>query len=357
MTGRGRTRFTAAIRRVSIVVPTYNEAEHVEHLVEDVARQDFAGEVEVFVADGRSSDGSVERLREAARRRSLDVTIVDNPARWVSPGLNACIERARGDLIVRLDCHSRYPADYVSRTVAAAEETGAWAVGAVADPVGRTPMERAVACALDGPFGGAHWTRHGRSSERVEVDNFYLGAFRPEALARAGLFDETLVRNQDDELNLRIRRSGGFIVLDPTIRVAYTPRGSLGAVFRQYYQYGLWKVPVMRKHGQVLSARSLAPIVFTSSLAGLAAGGIVSRRARGLLALETGAYLSAALLFGAGAVRRRREPWSLLPRVLAVYPTSHAAYGLGMVAGLVHVLRRTRADAAPPAGAGESPGA
>jgi hypothetical protein len=117
-------------------------------------------------------------------------------------------------------------------------------------------MERAVACALDGPFGGAHWTRNGSRPERTEVDNFYCGAFRPLAFERAGLFDETLVRNQDDELNFRIRQSGGRLVLDPAISSEYFPRGDFRGLARQYYQYGVWKIPVMLKHQRVLSGRS-----------------------------------------------------------------------------------------------------
>src|SRR5438270_7323366 len=122
-----------------------NEAAHIEGFVSDLAGQDFDGEVEIFVADGASSDDSVARLESAAARHGLVLTVVPNPQRWVSYGLNACIRRASGDLIVRLDCHSSYPADYLRRCAIAAEETDALNVGGLFEPVGRTPMERAVA--------------------------------------------------------------------------------------------------------------------------------------------------------------------------------------------------------------------
>lgn len=329
----------SAIRRISVVVPLRNEAEHIEALVRDIAAQDVAGDVELLVADGASSDGSVDRLRAAAKWYGVDLTVFDNPDRWVSHALNICIRATRGDLIVRLDCHSRYPADYLRRCIEAAEETGAENVGGVFVPTGRTPTERAVACAMDSPFGGIHWTRHGHDG-RVEVDTVPYGAFRPEAFRLAGLFDETLVRNQDDEFNLRLRRAGGRVVLDPSIRVFYTPRGTFRSLFRQYYQYGRWKPAVMRKHRVPTSARSLVPAIFVASLLMLAPLGLRFRPASRVLAVETGAYGVGALVFGVAAVRRRREPWTLLLRVVVAFPTFHVAHGLGMLIGLVRARPR-----------------
>lgn len=320
------------IGRISVIVPMMNEAEHVDDLVADLAGQDWGGELELFVADGRSSDGSVERLRAAASRRGLQLAVIDNPERWVSPGLNRCVRAATGELIVRLDCHSRYPADYLRRCAVAAEETGAENVGGVSVPTGRTAMERAVAAALDSAFGGVGWTRH-RSDRRVEVDTVPFGAFRPEAFQLVGLFDESLRRNQDDEFNLRLRRAGGRVVLDPSIRVLYTPRGNFRRLFRQYSEYGRWKAPVMRKHRQPTSARSLVSGGFVGSLLVLGILAVWLPAALVLFGVELMLYTAVALSFAVVGVRRRRLPWALLPRVFAVYPTVHVAHGLGMLVG------------------------
>jgi succinoglycan biosynthesis protein ExoA len=334
----------ARVKRVSVIAPMWNEAAHIDGFVADIAAQDFDGELELLVADGASTDGSADRLRGAAEREGIEVTVLDNPARWVSAGLNACIRAATGGLIVRVDCHSRYPTDYVRRCVAAAEETGAENVGGIFIPIGRTSTERAVACAMDSPFGGIHWTRHGED-ERVEVDTVPYGAFTPDAFERAGLFDETLVRNQDDEFNLRLRLAGGKIVLDPAIRIFYTPRGKFVRLFRQYYEYGLWKPAVMSKHGRVVSARSLAPIAFVGSLAVLGALSIFSGTARVLLGLEVAAYLAGALVFGVLAVRAAGERLRLLPRVIAAFTVFHVAYGIGMAVGWIRVGLRRRSGA------------
>jgi len=120
---------TNTIRRISVITPMRDESASIGDFVADLAAQDFGGELEVLVADGGSVDGSVEQLIAAAERAPLALHVLDNPAGWVSPGLNACIREAKGDLIVRLDCHSRYPADYLRRLAELSEQTGAWNVG------------------------------------------------------------------------------------------------------------------------------------------------------------------------------------------------------------------------------------
>jgi succinoglycan biosynthesis protein ExoA len=330
--------------RVSVVAPMWNEAGHIDDFVGDIAAQDYDGDVELLVADGRSTDGSVELLRAAAERHGIAAKVLDNPARWVSAGLNSCIRAASGDLIVRVDCHSRYPSDYLRRCVTAAQETRADNVGGVFVPRGRTRTERAVGLAMDSPFGGIHWTRHG-PNERVEVDTVPYGAFRANVFDRVGYFDESLVRNQDDEFNLRLRLAGGKIVLDPSIRIFYTPRGSFRRLFRQYYEYGLWKPAVMRKHGRVVSARSLAPIAFLASLVVLGLLAPFSKLALLFFAVEAGFYVLGALVFGVLAIRARRESWSLLLGVIASFFIFHVAYGLGMTVGWLRgALRREPAS-------------
>jgi succinoglycan biosynthesis protein ExoA len=325
-------RHTAPIRRISVIAPMWNEARHIEQLVADLAAQDFDGEMELIVADGGSTDGSVDLLRSAAERHGVNLKVLNNPVRWVSAGLNSCIREATGDLIVRVDCHSGYPPDYLRQCARVAEETGADNVGGIFLPRGETGVERAVGAAMDSPFGGIHWTRHGASG-RHDVDTVPYGAFRPRAFEIAGLFDETLVRNQDDEFNLRLRHAGGRIVLDPSIRIFYTPRSSFRRLFRQYFEYGLWKPAVMRKHGRVVSVRSLAPILFLVSLIGLALAAPFSHLALVLLEVEIDIYLIGAIVFGVLALRAKREQLRMLPRVVAAFLTFHVAYGIGMAAG------------------------
>jgi succinoglycan biosynthesis protein ExoA len=328
-------RYGQRIERLSVIAPMLNEAAHVEGFVADLASQDFDRPVQILVADGGSTDGSVAVLETAARRAGLNLTVLENPAGWVSSGLNACIRGATGDLLVRLDCHSRYPTDYLRLCAEAAEESDALAVGGIVVPEGRTPTERAVACAMDSPFGGIGWMRATTEAVRRDSDILTYGAFRPEAFSRVGLFDESLLRNQDDEFTLRIRRAGGRVLLDSSIKVVYAPRGSYRSVFRQYFQYGYWKVRVMKKHNQVLSGRSLVPPVFVGSLVVLLPAAVFFPVARLILGLELATYLLCAMVFGYRSVRARREPLGLVPRVVAVFPMFHIGYGVGMLWGFV----------------------
>jgi succinoglycan biosynthesis protein ExoA len=328
------------VRRITLNIPMYNEADHVEPLVDDIAAQDWDGEIRILVADGRSSDDSVALLLAAAERAELELRVIDNPKRTQSAGLNLCIAEADGDLIVRLDCHTRYPADLLTLLARAAEETGAWNVGGTFAPQGRTVMERAVACAYDSPFGGTGWTKDQSGTERVEADLVYYGAFRPIVFERAGVYDEELPVAEVEDLCQRIRDAGGTVVFDPAIKLYYTPRGSLGRVFVQYYRYGLWKVAAMTKHKRVLSGRSIVPLVFVTTLAAGAAAAPKSRAARALLAAEAGAYLAGAAAFAVRSVKARDEPLSLVPRVVATFAAFHTAHGVGQLHGWARQARR-----------------
>ena len=339
--GRASRPQASRIECVSIIVPMLDEETRVDGLVADIAAQKFAGELELLVADGGSRDRSVERLRAAASRHSLALTLIENRDRLIPHGLNACIRRARGDLIVRMDCRAHYPHDYLRRCIAAAEETGAWNVGGLTVPVGRSRMGRAAACATDSPFGGIGWTRHAAGG-RDEVDTVYGGAFRRHAFEQVGLFDGSLPRNEDEDFNFRLRRAGGRVILDTQIKIFYSPRDSAAELFSQYAGYGRGKVDLMMKHRQPMSLRSLLPLTFVSSLAALTLISIRSRRARPLLTAEVSVYSVCAFGFGLRAIARRKEPLRLLPTVAAVFPVLHLGYGVGMLRGLAAVAADRR---------------
>ena len=325
---------------ITVVAPMRNESAYVEDLVADLAAQDVQEEFEVIIADGGSTDGSPNLLKAAAERAGLRLTLLDNPRGFASPGLNLCIREAKGDIIVRFDCHTRYPPDYVRRCVEGVRETGAWNVGGIFTAIGTTPIERAVACALDSPFGGHNWTRKAAAGRRIEVDTNYLGAFPREALERVGLYDEELVVTEVEDLNLSLQRAGGKVLLDPDIRSYYRPRGSFGDLFHQYFRYGYWKVAAMVKHRAVLSARSVVPCVFVLSLVGLGIACVFGVTARWLLFAELAIYALGALVFGVLAIRRRKETLRLLPLVMAAFATFHVSHGLGMLGGVGRQLLR-----------------
>jgi len=334
---------------VTVVMPLRNEARSIATSLATVLGQDYpAHRFEVIVADGMSDDGTREAIDavvaaargEAAsvRGEAASVTIIDNPGLVVATGLNAAISMAKGDVIVRVDGHCEVQHDYVTTCVRLLEETGADNVGGITSARGTGLLQRAIALGMSSPFGVGN-ARFRYASKPGWVDTVFPGAWRREVFERIGGFDEELVRNQDDELNLRLRKAGGTIVLDPSIEVRYRPRGSLRKVWDQYYEYGLWKVPVMRKHGEVQTIRGEVPLAFVLSMLVLGAAAPWSRVARRLLAAQTLLYTGLGVVFAVRAVRGRGEPLTLVPVVFAAFPAFHLGHGWGHAVGLLRALR------------------
>ena len=328
--------------KVSIVIPCRNERRHIGAFLDSLLRQSFdrEWEIEILVADGMSDDGTREVLRQYMQR-APSVQMIDNPGRIVSTGLNAAIAASTGDVIIRMDAHTVYATDYVRRCVEVLHQTGADNVGGPWVARGMGSMGRAIAAAFQSPFCAGGGRSHNPSYEG-DADTVYLGCWRRSAFERFGLFDPELVRNQDDELNFRIRRGGGRLYQSPLIQSYYTPRSSLLAVFKQYLQYGFWKVAVMRKHGSVASWRHLVPAVFVGSiLLGLLLITLSAAMAWSDLALFAGTLLGSELMLYALACLCASLPYVgtlelqsllVLPGVIAVH---HIAYGLGFLWGLL----------------------
>ena len=336
-----------AERCVSVIVPCRNERAHIAGFCADVLRQTLPSgwTLQVLIADGLSDDGTRELLSTLCAA-DAQLQVLDNPQRIVSGGLNRAMAAAQGEVIVRMDVHTSYAPDYVAQCLVALESTGATCVGGPWRPVGEGWPQAAIAAAFQSRFGSG-----GAASRRIDfsgpVDTVYLGAWRREDLLRLGGFDESLVRNQDDELNLRIVRSGGVVWQSADIRSTYTPRGSFAALFRQFYQYGYWKVPVIRKHRLPASPRHLAPFAFVSCLVVLAALALWSTLARMVLAGVLAVYALVAL---ASATRLTRAPHRLRDTlgIAAAFVCMHLGYGLGFGRALVEwlLLQRPPGEAA-----------
>jgi glycosyltransferase involved in cell wall biosynthesis len=325
---------------VTVIVPCRNEQAHIEAFLGSLLRQEATdGALEFLIADGMSDDGTRERLQSLVARHPT-IRVIDNPQGIVSTGLNAAIRVAQGEIIIRMDAHTEYAPDYIQQCVRALELTEADNVGGAWRATGRTYLQRAIAAAFQSPFSSGGAASHAVDYEGA-VDSVYLGCWRKATLQRLGGFDEELVRNQDDELNLRLSRGGGRIWQSKSIRSWYSPRASIVALFRQYAQYGYWKVRVIQKHRLPASVRHLAPAGFIASLIVLASVAPFSLVARWglclLLALYLLANVVASILTGARPGKLAFLP--VLPPIFAAY---HLGYGYGFLRGIVDflVLRR-----------------
>jgi succinoglycan biosynthesis protein ExoA len=327
---------------VSVIIPCRNEQDYIESCVRSVLSQESSGGgLEVIVADGMSDDGT----REALRRLAQDYTnlrVLDNHEKIVSHGLNSAVREARGSIIVRVDVHTAYAPDYVRECVAVLNESGAENVGGPWRAVGDGYIGRAIAAVFHSPFGSGGARAHDTKYEG-KVDTVYLGCWRKSTLERIGGFDEELVRNQDDELNLRLHRAGGTIWQSTRIRSWYSPRNSLRELFRQYSQYGYWKVRVMQKHRVAASWRHLVPAAFVLTVCVLIAASPFSSKAGIALAFVVGAYSISTM--GASVVTAVSNDMGLLPVLPLVFGCFHLGYGYGFLRGILDFMIRRRAPA------------
>lgn len=310
---------------VDVVMPIRNEAAHLEAAVTSVRAQAYPGRMRIFLGIGPSDDGTEGVARRLADA-SDDLVVVDNPSGRTPSALNAAIRAGVAPVVVRVDGHSELSAGYVERAVTVLRETGAANVGGRQVPAPTTRFETAVADATTswmGTGGAAYRT----GATAGPTDTVYLGVFDREAIEDVGLFDEHLIRNQDYELNIRLRAAGRTVWFDPELWVGYRPRGSWRALARQYFEYGQWKAEVLRMHPSSLRVRQLVPPV---AVATVAASSLLGARWRPALVGPLG---YAAALFGTSRGR---------PLTAGVLAAIHGAWTAGLLSGSLRTTSRSR---------------
>ncbi|MFN8775173.1 MAG: glycosyltransferase family 2 protein [Flavobacteriales bacterium] len=332
--------------RVSVIVPCYQETAHIGRLAENLIGQDYPAELlEVLFADGGSTDGTWEKLETLCDARP-HWELLDNPDKYVPQALNACIRKSTGSVIVRMDAHSEYPPDYISRLVEALNRHGADNVGGIwiTEPGDDTPEARAIALASTHPLGIGN-ARYRLGANRDErTDTVPYGCFRRSLFDRIGLFDEELIRNQDDEFNGRIIRNGGSIWLIPSVRIRYKARPTREKLSAMFYQYGFFKPLVNRKLGAPATLRQFAPplLVLSGALALLLVFIWPSRM--WLFVMWCAGY--AIGIAAVSASLAARHGWSLFPHLLLTFPSIHFSYGFGYLSGLIRwsLFRKSEAQ-------------
>ena len=321
----------AAHPRVSVIMPCRNERAHIRQCLASVLASELPpDEMEVLVVDGASTDGTTDLVREIARSEPR-VRLLENPARIVPTALNRAIREAAGDVIVRVDAHNEYPPEYIPRLVGWLDRTGADNVGGawVTRPGAATAVAGGIACALSHPFGIGNAKYRLGVTEPMQVDTVPFGCYRRDVFDRIGLFDEELVRNQDDEFNLRLLRAGGRILLVPDVVSYYHARTSFPQLARMYYQYGYYKPLVIQKVGAVMTARQLAPAGMVLGFLALITASMVRSAMFPLLAIAVSIYLIAAAAAATHAARGRG--WRTAASAFLAFPILHFSYGIGFL--------------------------
>jgi glycosyltransferase involved in cell wall biosynthesis len=259
---------------VSVIVPTYNEARHIGALMDNLQRQDYQKDrFEVIIADGRSTDDTRSQI-EARVASFPNLRWVDNPGKFVPHGLNIALRESKGEIIIRMDAHSVYPENYISRLSSALQALEADNVGGmwITEPGAETAEAKAIALATSHPLGIGNASYRLGADGPVKVDTVPYGCFKRTLFDRIGNFDTDMLRNQDDEFNGRIVRNGGNIYLLPDVKIRYSARTTLPKMRTMFYQYGLYKPLVNMKLGAPATLRQFAPPAIVLLLIGTLIG-------------------------------------------------------------------------------------
>ena len=333
-----------ALPGISYVMPVLNEVSYVENAVRTVLSQDYEGDKEIVLALGPSTDGTdelVERLAKADPR----IRTVRNPDVDIPVGLNLAIAASTNPIIVRVDAHSELEPGYTRAAIETLDRTGAANVGGVMLARGKTPFQSAVARAYNSKFGLGGARYHGGATEGP-AESAYLGVFRREVLEQVGLFDESIRRGEDWELNLRIRAAGHLVWFDPSLEVSYWPRENWRKLARQFFATGVWRGELVRRYGGRNPWRFFAPpllvlavvvslVVAVLQLTGALHGWL--SLVFSVVYLAPIAYL--LLILWVSLVQDEVAAWKNRWLFLLVLPTMHLSWGAGFIVALLRGAR------------------
>lgn len=336
---RSRNTFSSVPATISVVVPMRNEEAHLGACLASLLDQTYplAG-YEIIIVDGGSRDGSAELVRRLQREHG-NILLLENPAGIVPTAMNLGIAAANGEFIVRADAHSTYPRHYLETCVRCLQDTGADNVGGpvITMAADNSLSARLVAAVLSNRFGVGN-SRFRTSLKEGFVDTVPFGAFRKDLFARVGAYDEQLGRNEDNDLNARIRQAGGRIFLTPALTLNYFPAARFSQLLKQTYRSSEWHLFTLLRSRSAMSARHLLPAAFLLGLCALGGLGLVTPLAWLALAGVLVAYLLAALGFTLQA-SAEMSPGLVVLMPLA-FLTFHLTYGIGVLAGTRFLFRR-----------------
>jgi succinoglycan biosynthesis protein ExoA len=333
-----------ALPGVSYVIPVLNEAAYIEDAILTVLAQDYAGAKELILALGPSTDSTNAVVQRLAATDARIVT-VPNPGTDIPVGLNLAIRASSYPIVVRVDAHSELEPDYTRRAIEILEATASANIGGVMKARGKTPFQSAVARAYNSRFGLGGGSYHG-GSVAGPAESAYLGVFRRPVLDEVQLFDESVRRGEDWELNLRIRAAGHQVWFDPSLEVTYWPRENWNKLVRQFLSTGIWRGELVRRYRGRNPVRFFVPpalvvvlalslVLLVLQLTGVVAG--IATWILSLLYLGPAAYLVLLVLlcFSSAGGPAWGDRW----RFFLVLPTMHLSWGAGFIVGLVRGAR------------------
>lgn len=317
--------------KVSIVMPVYNEERYITDCINSLFEQTFPFDsMEWIFVDGGSTDRTVDILNTYKEKYPRLIKVRNNPYKTVPYAMNIGIQESIGEFIIRLDAHASYDNNYIARCIHYLELTGADNVGGIVETKSRGTIGEAIAKMLSSKFGvgNSQFRINGKSAY---VDTVPFGAFRRSVFDKIGLYNERLTRNQDNELNYRIRKHGGKIYLSNEIKLSYYCRDSVAGIAKMAFQNGKWNVYTMKMCPGSMRVRHFVPFLFLFSLMVLIPSSFCLPIFRYLLIAESLLYFFLDLCFSAKIAKNLKEVGLLL----MLFPLFHLSYGLGSLIGIL----------------------
>jgi len=324
---------------ISVIIPCRNEEKFISGCLDSILDQDYSKEnLEVLVVDGISEDRTKEIIEKYTKRYPF-IKLLDNPKKFTPFGLNIGIKAAKGEVIIRMDAHAGYEKDYVSKCVKYLNEYDADNIGGVmrTRPAKNTLFARAIALVLSHPFGaGGSYFRIGSAKPRW-VDTVFGGCYKREVFDKIGFFNENLVRSQDLEFNMRLKKAGGKIILVPDILAYYYPSSTLKGFLKHNFDDGIWVTYPLKFGLRVFKLRHLLPMFFTAGLLFTLIFSPFLFLAKFLFTFGFLTYLLLSFCFSLQIAKK--EGFKYLFLMPVVFATRHFVYGAGSLYGFIKTLK------------------
>ena len=321
---------------VTIIVPIKNEVKFIKNTINSILNQNITKyNIQIIISDGMSTDGTREIVNEFQKRKEC-ITLIDNVDQVVPSGFNKALNFAKGDIIIRVDGHSILNPDFVENCVNVLMSTDADCVGGPTKHISKSYVGINIAAAQTSVFGAGGASFRTGVTEGKYVNTLAFGAYKRNVFIKIGAYDEELIRNQDEELNYRLINNGGKIWIDPSIKSTYHVRNSMKNLFRQYFQYGFYKVRVIQKIKKVISWRHLIPAVFVTLAISSALMIFLFKQTIPFLILF-GTYFTFSLFYTIHeSVFRNSKLLILLPFIFFIL---HFSYGFGFILGCFYFIK------------------
>ena len=327
---------------ITFILPIFNEEKTIEATLDSIITQKTSHLFEILIADGRSNDNT-RNIIEKKRKIFSRIKLIDNKKKIVSVGFNLALSISRGNIIIRVDGHSKIDENFIENCIKVFNQVNADCVGGPTKHLSSSNIGNIIRIAQTSDFGsGGVRFRKGISTGQY-VNTVAFGAYKRSVFKKIGGYDEELIRNQDDELNSRLIQNNGKIWIDPSIKSSYYTRSSLFSFAKQYFQYGFYKVRVMQKRGSVSSIRHIVPSIFVSIFLTFFILRYLNIQ-NSLIDLVMIIYFTFNMVFSLKFTFKNNFSLISWISLFFTYFIMHFSYGLGTLIGFIYYLFKWRSN-------------